>query len=317
VIANGGKTIEVRVVADVAGMPAVRPGPSAAAVPASNVRPVAVQAAPTAVSARAGVPVAIPTAPHAAASVALKQAPAVTERSNILASLLILPLLFLALRLVMVPISDGYLRSAALRSAAHQLDVKVTEDSPVGGWAGWLRLPWPSIMGGDNAVVSNALFDPNNHGSLAVGALRDYFVGSFVRTLALSTWWIGGLLGALLLWRRGGVLDVPWGFIAGAVGGLAGAATLASVFLVVEMLPQFVWHVVSGDSGGPAAWLAWIAVALVSWLVVGTGLGTACALLPPLRRLVLLPLQRIPAALLRTMGMQRAAAFWWSASHTY
>jgi hypothetical protein len=226
-----------------------------------------------------------------------------------LASLLILPLLFVVLRLVMVPISDGYLRSAALHSAARQLDVKITDDSPIGGWAGWLRLPWPAVMGGDTDVPA-ALFDPNNHDRVAVGELRDYFVGSFVRTLALSTWWIGGLLGALLLWRRGGALDVPWGFIAGAVGGLAGAASLASVFLVIEMLPQFIWHVVTADSGGAGAWLAWIAVAVVSWLSLGTGAGAVCALLPAVRRVVLLPLQRIPAEMLRMLGMHKAAAFW-------
>jgi hypothetical protein len=338
VIANGGKTIEVRVIADVAGMPNVRAG-AASSAPAASTRPGAAPAAPplkpagesaswfrsspatpavpTAALAptgdnRASAPANIPTAAHAPPAAKIKSTADATARSSFVASLLILPLLFVLLRLAMVPIADGYLRSAGIHSAARQLDIKITDDSPVGRWAGWLRLPWLSIMGGDNATISNELFDPDNHGSLPAGELRDYFVGSFVRTLAISTWWLGGLLGALLLWRRGGPLDVPWGFIAGSVGGLAAAATFASVFLVIEMFPQFIWHVIARDSGGPAAWTGWIVVATVSWLALGAGAGTVCAVLPPLRRVVLLPLQRIPAAALNMLGMPKAAAFWWN-----
>ena len=96
-----------------------------------------------------------------------------------------------------------------------------------------------------------------------------------------------------------------------AVGGLAGAATFASAFLVIEMIPHFVWHQMTGDSGGPVAWPGWVALAVLSWLMIGIGAGIVCVILPPLRRLVLLPLQRLPAGLLRMLGMQRAAAFWW------
>jgi hypothetical protein len=306
VLANGGKTIEVRVVADVSGMPAVRPAPAPA-----------VPAAPAA-SARSGVPPVAAQAPsYAADGVAAtprrgEPSRAARARSSVVASLLILPLLFLIVRLAMVPISDGLLRSAAVRSAAQKLNVNVTADSPVGGWAGWLRLPWPAIMAGSNVRIPNELFDPDNHKTEAASELRDNFVGSFVRTLVFLTWWLGGVLGAVLLWRRGGAFDVPWGFVAGAVGGLAAAATFGSAFLVIEMIPQFIWHVVSGDSGGPVAWVFWVLLATLSWLALGTGLGIVCAALPPLRRLVLLPLQRLPAALLRMAGMPTMAAFWWA-----
>jgi len=124
------------------------------------------------------------------------------------------------------------------------------------------------------------------------------------------TWWLGGVIGVVVLWRRGGILDVPWGFVAGAVAGLAGGATFACVYLAVEMVPQFAWHLV-GDPGGPGGWFGWVLLALIWWLALGVGFGIVCAILPPLRRVVLMPLQRIPSAIFRTAGMTRLADFWW------
>ena len=113
------------------------------------------------------------------------------------------------------------------------------------------------------------------------------------------------------MWRRGGVFDVPWGFVAGAVAGLVGGATFACIYLVVEMIPQFVWHLITSDSGGPVAWFAWVMLALVWWLGLGTGIGVVCAILPPLRRVVLMPLQWLPSAVFRAIGMTWLADFWW------
>ncbi len=235
-----------------------------------------------------------------------------SSRSNFLASLLILPLLFVGLRLAMVPVADGFLRGMAVRAAAHKLGVNVEPDSQVGSWAGWLRLPWPSIMVADKVGSPAALFDPANKGTVPAADFRDYFVSSFTRTLVLLTWWLFGVLGAVLLWRRSGILDAPWGFIAGSVAGLAGMATFACAFLVLDVIPQFVWHVASHDSGGPAGWLGWVLLAVLSWLLIGVAAGIVATTLPPLRRLVLLPLQRIPAALLRGMGLRTLADFWWT-----
>ncbi len=282
VVANGGQALEVRVIADVAGMPAARV--------TAPVRPSA--------PGPGGAPAPLPAG---------------AARSNFLASLLILPLLFVAARLAMVPVADLILRGTAVRSAAHKLDLNVTPDSPVGGGAGWLRLPWPAILLSENAQVPAELFDPSNHATVKAADLRDYFVASFVRSFTLLTWWLGGVLGAVLLWRRGGVLDIPWGFVAGAVAGLAGAATFASAFLVIEIVPHLAWHVVTGDSGGPFAWFGWVILALVWWLMLGTGLGIGAAALPLVRRRLLLPLQRLPAALLQLIGLRSAAAFWWQA----
>jgi hypothetical protein len=278
VIANGGQTIDVPVVADVTGMPSIKPG-------LPSVRP-----AP-------GVPAAAPWTSG-------------TGRASFLASLLILPLLVLLFRLAMVPLSDGILRSAAMRAAAQKLDVHTDPNGKLGSVAGWLRLPWVAILTAENAQVAVELFEPGKQGSIVTADLRDYFVSAFVRLFVLLTWWLGGILGALVLFRRGGTLDVPWGFVAGSIAGVAAAATLASIFLVVELIPHAIWHLATGDSGGPVAWLGWIVLAVICWLIIGTAVGVVFAVLPPLRRLVLLPLQRLPAALCRMMGLPRAADFW-------
>ena len=54
-------------------------------------------------------------------------------------------------------------------------------------------------------------------------------------------------------------------------------------------------------------------LSVIWWFALGVGAGVVCAILPPLRRVVLLPLQRLPAALLSAVGLQRVAAFWWTA----
>jgi hypothetical protein len=298
VVANGGKAIEVRVVADVTGMPAGRAAP----VPAPVV-PVSTSKAGVADGRPAPRPI-VPARPVATTAAAL-------GRSNFLASLLILPMLFFAARLVMVPISDMYLRSAALHAATQRLGVTIKADSDVAQLAGWLRIDWVALMAGDTPVPDK-LFDPQSPKTESAAELRDFFVGSFVRTLTIGTFWIGGLLGAVMLLRRGGVLDVPWGFVAGCVAGLVGAATFGSAFLVIEIVPEFLWHLVTSDAGGPAAWIGWVFLALTCWLGLGVGLGIVCSILPPLRRIVLLPLQRLPAALFQMVGMAKFAGFWWS-----
>jgi len=298
-VCNGGQGLEVRVIADVSGMPAVRPG-IAPAVPLS--------AAPV-----DGMRAAMPMAQYAPPLYSGGRPSASGRtRSSFLASLLILPILMLLMRLGMVLVSDGFARGESVRCAAHKLEVPIDPNSKVGAMAGWLRLPWSSIMLASEPTVPGELFAaPNKMGSSPVTAdFRDYFVSAFVRIVVFLTWWLGGVIGVVVLWRRGGILDVPWGFVAGAVAGLAGGATFACVYLAVEMVPQFAWHLV-GDPGGPGGWFGWVLLALIWWLALGVGFGIVCAILPPLRRVVLMPLQRIPSAIFRTAGMTRLADFWW------
>jgi hypothetical protein len=278
VVTNGGVALEVLVIADVSGMP-------------SSVRT---------------------AAPSTPTYVVPRPAPTPRGQSSFLASLLILPLLFLGVRLAMVPIADGILRPIAVHTAAQRLDIPIAPESNVGRVAGWLSLPWPTILAGEDRQIPKSLFTGQESGLASASDFRDYFVQSFTRMLVLCTWWIGGVLGAWMLWRRSGVLDVPWGFIAGSVAGFAGMATLACAFIVIDVVPQMIWHTVTGDMGGPVGWLGWVIVANVCWLAFGVGLGAAFAMLPPTRRLILLPLQRLPAAALSAIGMRRLASFWWT-----
>jgi hypothetical protein len=280
ILANGGQKLEARVIVDVSGLPAARPG------------------APVAVS--GGVPTA-----------ALAPSTGGRAGSNFVSSLLILPLLFLFVRLAMVPVSDGLFRGQAIRSAASKLGVKVEPHSKVSEIGGWLALDWPKIMSASGEFMSTQPFGHDNPPQAKTADLRDYFVSAFTRRFVVPGFVLGGVFGAIMLLRRSGTLDAPWGFVAGAVAGLAISATFACAFLVIDMVPLSLWHLLTRDRGGFFAWLGWVVIAVICWLLIGIGSGIVAAILPPVRRLVLLPLQRIPSAALRKLGLCAFADFWW------
>ena len=58
----------------------------------------------------------------------------------------------------------------------------------------------------------------------------------------------------LLLARRGGVLDIPWGFVAGSFAGLAVSATFACLFLAIDAVPLALWGLLMGTGGGNPPW---------------------------------------------------------------
>jgi hypothetical protein len=107
----------------------------------------------------------------------------------------------------------------------------------------------------------------------------------FVYKFVLATWWVGGLLGAAWLWRRGGrTADVLCGAVAGAVAGLVGAATLACLWPALDLPPRLAWAALrrAVPDGAGSAWLwtpLWVLTAAACWAalggVIGLGLGLA------------------------------------------
>jgi hypothetical protein len=163
-------------------------------------------------------------------------------------------------------------------------------------------------------LVLVPLVEPHVHGSAVAQALvdgprdlRDQFVSSFVRTIALSTWWIGALAGVWMLWRRRAPLsDLPWGVVAGAAAGLAGGATLACLILLGDLAPSWLWSWLGWGSG---KLLLWVVMALLCWILLGALVGLILGLLGPLGRMILTPLQRALGSLCRLCRLRRAAAY--------
>ncbi len=153
---------------------------------------------------------------------------------------------------------------------------------------------------GDGPAVATALFE----GPRDVGEL---FISSFVRALALSTWWVGALAGLVLLWRRGGGLaDLPFGIIAGAAAGLVGGATLACLILAGDLIPSWLWTMLGGSSGNR---IVWFMLVLLCWMGLGAAVGILLGVLGPAGRVLLAPLQRSLGGLCSLCRLRRAAAY--------
>jgi hypothetical protein len=100
--------------------------------------------------------------------------------------------------------------------------------------------------------------------------LQDY-----VRLMTLATGWLGIPIGAVLLWRRSGIKDMPAGMIAGGVTGLIVSATLACLFPAGDKLLQ------------PALPFPYPGLAIVGWTVASMAvLGLVSLLGKPGRRVL-------------------------------
>ncbi len=218
----------------------------------------------------------------------------------------------LLLRLVLAPVADGIARGQAAKAAAARLApaALLVENSPFTGFAGWLELPWPKIFLSSNPQVFDQFL-----GGQAAGPgnltreFRDLFASGFIRIVALWTFWVGAVGGAWVLMRRGGgMLDLPWGLVAGAVAGLAGSATLACLILAGDLVPQALWALF-GLGGGAGLFPVWILFAVACWALLGAGAGAALGLTGPLGGVVLAPVQSALAGLCRAVGMKRAAGY--------
>jgi len=97
------------------------------------------------------------------------------------------------------------------------------------------------------------------------------FMSHFVKHFVLITWWVGAVIGAGLLWRRGNrKTDLAYGLIAGAVAGLVGSATLACLLPGLDWLPRLIGHKMALGKTTGLAWLwtpLWIVLAAASWTI--------------------------------------------------
>ncbi len=246
--------------------------------------------------------------------VEVRGAPKARLSRQLLAPVLALVMASVLVRLLLVPMIDLVGRGGAARAAATRIGQTPAADSPLRATGGWLQLPWPRILASGQPAVPIQAFDPNGKGMLPVQDaqnFRDYFVSYLLRAVILGTFWIGTILGGWLMWQRGGGgRDLAWGAVAGAVAGIVGSATLASVVLVVDLLPHTLWDLALGGSRTGLLGLGlWVLLVLTCWTIVAGLLGLLLNLLPAAKLAILAPLQSSLAWIFRQCGLRALAAF--------
>ena len=287
VTANGGKVLTVNVSADVRGAPRARREPARVAgqvPPGQGARP------GTAVV--VGVPL---------------------SSGGLLRPVLAMALAFVLVRLLLVPLVDLEGRSAVVASAAAKLSIPPSRDGPPAQLGGWLQLPWSRILTGADDSLSTKWFaktlPDDAPREVPMREFRHYFESYFLRWFVFYTWWVGALAGGIVVVRHGGGLgNLPWGIVAGAVAGVAGSVTLGSLFLVVEIVPHALWDLVfAGQGGGFGLWIAWVLRALATWTVCGAAAGLLLSLAAPSHRHLVVPVQKMVAGLCRLCGLRGLA----------
>jgi hypothetical protein len=137
----------------------------------------------------------------------------------------------------------------------------------------------------------------------------------FLRLFVLATWWLGAVLGVVLVWQRGGRwTDMVCGTVAGAGAGLAGSATLACGMMIIDALPRVCLGALFAGAGTASASPAlgtflWILLAPMCWAVLGGGAGFLLCGIGRRGARVLAAAGFPLAQLFRLCRMERAADF--------
>jgi len=177
------------------------------------------------------------------------------------------------------------------------------------------------LLGMPADLYARVLAAPANS-SLPPGSYASWLQSPFaeqgsVKHFVLATWWIGAVLGAVILKLRGSrITDVLCGLIAGTMAGLVGSATLAALLPVSDLLARMLWPFLGArtdlgsDSGLVWFWTAaWIILAAATWSLWGALFGVFLASMGEAGREILLRIGSILSWLSRRFGMRGAAEY--------
>lgn len=176
-----------------------------------------------------------------------------------------------------------------------QVEVK---ERAISAAARWLR---PVLVGACLGFVYRLLlvfpadiWARHGFGTLAFWQHAPRAEDGFLRSFVLATWWVGGLAGAAAIWKKGGQwADRVCGLVAGSAAGLALAGLLACLLVLLDALPRGLAAMLAGLLGphlSPViSGLLWFAAAVLSWAMLGAGLGLGLSVLgnPGMRALAI------------------------------
>lgn len=138
--------------------------------------------------------------------------------------------------------------------------------------------------------------------------------GGYLRLFVLATWWLGALAGVVYVWRGGGkATDWFCGLLAGAVAGLAGAATVGCLLVLGDLLPRLLMSALAmaglGEMVAAVSTPLWLVLTVATWTFHGVWVS---AVLVPLGRRgadVVAAVASPLSGMCRAFGQHRAADF--------
>ena len=151
---------------------------------------------------------------------------------------------------------------------------------------------------------------PHPRGSLERWETAAWTEDSYLKVFVLATFWIGGLVGVMLVaQRRGRWTDYVCGLLGGLGAGLAGSATLGYLVSAGDWLPRNLLLALP-LTRSLSPWVmtpAWLVLACLCWALLGAALGVVLTLVGPLGQRVADWLGSPLAWLLRLCGLHRLA----------
>jgi hypothetical protein len=214
--------------------------------------------------------------------------------------------LFALLRALLVPVVDLNMPTSAATAAAKRVDVPFDPATT--------RLPWVSLLAGFDGPLPGIVPQlagraPEETARLARD-FRRYFVAELLRAVVAWTWIPLAVLASLLMLRANRDSSPFWptnlipAILAGTVAGFVAAATLACLFLTVEILPRIVWSL-TFEALGVDATAIWVVIAILGWAAAGVVVGFILAVAIPVRVIVYPPFQSVLAGVFALCGLRR------------